>query len=318
MTLKSVPATEALLNQAALQLVNGSRAKVSRTINQLREEFFLLKQQIDKAQWQALTQELLHHPITKLLAEAPQIEHSKKWPRGYRGDALMMDLIYGTGQTGKKLAHTSNLGRSIHETQADWPTHRAAIRRLRTIAHALDEQAARTNYPMAILSVACGHLRELSFSHTWQNQQFARWVAMDQDSHSLKLIQESRGTDRLEFWEKSIVSLLRHPQTQQFDFIYAAGLYDYLKKRPARLLTTQLFEMLRPGGRLLVANFTPNTREMGFLEAFMDWPLIYRDLADMTELAAVLPQMNAHFRVFYDLPNENNRLVYLEVTRKNA
>lgn len=317
MTLKSIPATEELLNQASLQLVNGSRSKVSRTINQLREEFFLLKQRIGKTQWQALTQELRHHPITKLLAEAPQIEHSRRWPRGYRGDAQMMDLIYGTGQTGKKLAHTSPLGRSIHETQADWATHRAAVRRLRTIAHAVDEQAETASYPIAILSVACGHLRELAFSHTWQNQQFARWVAMDQDSRSLKLIQEEIGSTCLEYWEKSIVWLLRHPQTQQFDFIYAAGLYDYLKKPTAQLLTAQLFDMLRPGGRLLVANFTTNTIEMGFLEAFMDWPLIYRNMAEMTELASVLPPEQAQFRINYDLSNENNRLIYLEVTRKN-
>ncbi|MBX2871213.1 MAG: class I SAM-dependent methyltransferase [Saprospiraceae bacterium] len=317
MTLQSIPATAQLLQQSGQALAQGSRSKVSGTLNHLCQALFQLKQELGDTQWQALRKELVEHPITALLSEAPQIKHSQEWPRGYRGDAYMMDLIYGTGRTGEQLAHTSRLGKSIHETQADWATHRAAIRRLRTIAHAVDEQAQKVGKPIAILSVACGHLRELSFCHTWQTQQFERWVAMDQDPRSLALIREKPTNDRLELWEKSIVSLLRQPQTQQFDFIYAAGLYDYLQDRTAKLLTSRLFELLRAGGKLLVANFTPNTLEMGFLEAFMDWPLIYRNMANMTDLAGGLPEGMAQFKVYHDLPNENNRLVYLEVTRKN-
>ena len=54
---------------------------------------------------------------------------------------------------------------------------------------------------------------------------------------TLKSIQTEIGSNRFEYWEKSIAPLLRHPQTQQFDFIYAAGLYNYRKKRTAQLLT---------------------------------------------------------------------------------
>ena len=53
------------------------------------------------------------------------------------------------------------------------------------------------------------------------------------------------------------------------DLIYAAGLYDYLGDAIAIQLTSRLLQMLAPGGggRLLIANFNPDLRDIGYLEA---------------------------------------------------
>lgn len=309
---------QALFDQAFTLLQQGSRKQVQQAITMLCEELFLLKQKLPAQQWANLPPVALQHPINTLLRQAPQIRYSQQWSRGYRGDAAMMDLIYSMGQSGQQLAQCTQLGQYIHEAQEDWATHRAALRRLRSIAKAIDLHTQQLNRPLAILSVACGHLREVSFCHTWHSQNFARWVAMDQDAASLEVIKSLPRSERMEYWQQSITALLRRPQAQQFDFIYAAGLYDYLSEKVAKLLTQRLFELLRPGGQLLVANFTPETQEMAFLEAFMDWPLIYRNTADLTKIAATLPGESAQFRIYQDLLNEQNRLVYLEVTRKNV
>jgi hypothetical protein len=74
-----------------------------------------------------------------------------------------------------------------------------------------------------------------------------------------------------------------------------------------------MLEMLRPGGRVLVANFAPNLRDIGYMESFMAWNLIYRDERDMATIASGLPQdLVARQRLFRD-PHDN--IVYLEVTR---
>ena len=74
-----------------------------------------------------------------------------------------------------------------------------------------------------------------------------------------------------------------------FDLVYSAGLYDYLNDETARTVTAAMFRSLRPGGRLLVANFAPELRDIGYMEAIMDWRLIYRDEAALATLASGIP-----------------------------
>jgi hypothetical protein len=96
-------------------------------------------------------------------------------------------------------------------------------------------------------------------------------------------------------------------------FVYAAGLYDYLHQPLAARLTRVMFDMLRPGGRLLVANFAPSLRDVGYMEAYMAWELIYRDEAAMRALAQEIPpEAIGGIHLFRD-PHEN--IVFLEVVR---
>ena len=70
--------------------------------------------------------------------------------------------------------------------------------------------------------------------------------------------------------------------------------------------------MLKPGGRLLVANMTPDT-EAGYLEAFMDWWMVYRNEDDMRSLADAIPaRALASMRTFR---NPGSHIVFLEVVK---
>ena len=48
-----------------------------------------------------------------------------------------------------------------------------------------------------------------------------------------------------------------------------------------------LFEALKPGGRLVIANFLPNDSS-GFMEAFLEWDLIYRTQQEIMDIAGDL------------------------------
>ena len=50
-----------------------------------------------------------------------------------------------------------------------------------------------------------------------------------------------------------------------------------------------MFRSLRPGGRLIVANFAPELRDIAYMEAIMDWRLIYRDETALVTLASGIP-----------------------------
>ena len=64
---------------------------------------------------------------------------------------------------------------------------------------------------------------------------------------------------------------------------------------------------------MLIPNFLAGVRDTGYMEAFMDWRLIYRDQADMHALAAALPQDDvASYRVFDD---RHDAITYLLVNK---
>ena len=99
------------------------------------------------------------------------------------------------------------------------------------------------------------------------------------------------------------------------DLVYAAGLFDYLPDSLARRLTRRMFEMLRPDGRLLLANFAPDSAGREYMEAFMHWNLIYRDEDEVEALAVGLPaeRISAR-RVFRDFAGN---IVYLDIRRSS-
>ncbi len=70
----------------------------------------------------------------------------------------------------------------------------------------------------------------------------------------------------------------------RFDCIYSLGLFDYLKDRVAARLMEWFWSLLNPGGSILIPNFHPETLGRGWLEAVMDWWLVYR-----TELGMAAP-----------------------------
>ncbi len=74
-----------------------------------------------------------------------------------------------------------------------------------------------------------------------------------------------------------------------------------------------MFNMLAPGGTMLVANFTPHSAGRYFMEAFMDWRLIYRDEFQMKALTQeIAPQEVASLHTSVDL---FGNIAYLEIKK---
>ena len=75
-----------------------------------------------------------------------------------------------------------------------------------------------------------------------------------------------------------------------------------------------MFCMLRSGGRLLAVNFAPNSPEIGYMEACMDWWLTYRDEGQMRFLSKEVRVGDIRReRLFRD---DFNNLVFLEIQKR--
>jgi extracellular factor (EF) 3-hydroxypalmitic acid methyl ester biosynthesis protein len=225
------------------------------------------------------------HPVREFIHQDPFTRRSFEKPRGYAGDAVLIDYIYGVPHREHELHDATPLGRWLYNYTSNSLAPRAVRRRMHLISELIDRVCVDRPRPR-ILSIASGHMRELQFSHAARAGVFEDIVAFDQDASSLAEVKFTIGSKSIKIVQGSISRLLvgRH-DFQDFDLVYAAGLFDYLEERAARRLTKMMFEMLKPGGTLLVANFLSHIDAIGYMESFMGWNLIFRTRSQITSLA---------------------------------
>lgn len=251
------------------------------------------------------------HPLKQLLIQDPYTRRSVEKPRGYSGDAPLIDYLY---RLGAPAPSDTYLGREIFWTFMDFSACQSVRWRALHLAGKIDEVFQINQKPINILSLASGHLRELNYVHDF-DQKVASFYAIDQDASSNEEARRSLPYSQLDIREESILSVIRkkYKPNCSLDFIYSAGLCDYLNDKVANRLFTSCFNLLAPGGTLLVANFAPGLVEQAYMEAFMDWHLIYRDEKQMEGLLDQIPGHQIREIKLYRDPMEN--VVYLEVIK---
>ncbi|AHG89068.1 methyltransferase type 12 [Gemmatirosa kalamazoonensis] len=263
--------------------------------------------------WRAFAEDVcLGHPLAGVMHQDPFLWRAFEKPRGYPGDAGMLDLIYGAVPLPEG---TTPLGAALNAVTMRSPSATSVRERCDLLVDAIDEAAARAGGRGArVLSVACGHLREAQRASAVLGGGVASFHALDQDPISIGLLQREHAALGVTPVLGSVRDVLtRRVAYTGLTLAYAAGLYDYLPTPVAASLTARLFEMLAPGGRLLVANFCPELRDIGVMESYMAWRLIYRDEAEMGEIAAAVPGAEiARQRTFRD---GGGNVVYLEIEK---
>ena len=237
--------------------------------------------------WRGLVDDVVRtHPAWPVALENPFVHRCSSKPRGYAGDAVMLDFIYRHPANQGLVKQATPRGRALMDACLTTPAPRAVRNRCRLLADEIDAVCTR-NPKAEILSIACGHLREAEHSAALADGSFGRFVALDQDAESLATVARDHGPLGIETAPGSVKTVIARGRQDlgQFDFIYAAGLYDYLSDRLGGRLLSSMFTMLKPGGKLWIANFAPDIADVGFMEGVMDWWLIFRDAAAMRTLA---------------------------------
>jgi hypothetical protein len=206
------------------------------------------------------------------------------------------------------------MAEAIFRYAASAPASSAVRARRRIIARLIDQIAEQTASPR-ILSIAAGHLREAALSQAVREGRIKELIALDQDKESLATITNAYGNYPIKTRQGSVKSLLSPKlAVGRFDLVYAAGLFDYLSQRLAQKLTRVMFDLLHPGGQMLVTNFVPLIPDIGYMESFMDWHLIYRTHEEMFDLAAMIPaEAIGDLRVFTEA---DRNLLFLQITKK--
>lgn len=231
---------------------------------------------------------LRDHPLHAVLMEDPYTARAFSKPRGYAGDAQLIDMIYDLAPPDE----TGSRGRDLFSVTIGFPVSQSVRDRRNQAAAALEREWRAGK---RICALACGHLRE---ADGLIGQDLSNIIAVDQDPLSLAQL-EARLGGGIELVEANVLHYLRRAarEGQKFDYIYTLGLTDYFDDRAMRLLHKLMRDCLAPGGTMLVANFVPDHIAVGWMDAVMDWHLVYRTEAELRGFAA---EIGMHARIWRD------------------
>jgi extracellular factor (EF) 3-hydroxypalmitic acid methyl ester biosynthesis protein len=239
--------------------------------------------------------------IHPLILRAPFVYRTFVKPLGYAGDYEMVNQILGDPRQGPSTYF--QLVNYMFLQAGVAVAHRNRIDILRNRLDDLAASAMQTGRPMRVLNVGCGPAVEIQrFARDNPHSDMLEFVLVDFSEETLeytrqRLEEASRPTGRklnLTLQHESVNQLLKRAARSQrvapeegFDYVYCAGLFDYLTDKVCTRLIEYFIARSRPGGRILVTNVHSSNPERNWMEHFLEWHLIYRDEAG---LVRALPQ----------------------------
>jgi extracellular factor (EF) 3-hydroxypalmitic acid methyl ester biosynthesis protein len=218
-------------------------------------------------------------------------------PAGYAGDAELMVMIYAEEYVG-----ASTFNQLMHWHGIATPAAQAVRSRRRLVPRMLRGVLARFPdlgaHGFRFLSLACGPACELEDVFL-EPDDLARFDVslLDQDPRALELARgtvrrvESRGRGgmRVHYHQDSVRTMLRTRDLRrrfgEHHFVYSMGLFDYLTAPVARAVLAKTYELLVPGGVLVIGNFHERTPTRLHMDYWGDWPLTYRSETSLRGLA---------------------------------
>jgi extracellular factor (EF) 3-hydroxypalmitic acid methyl ester biosynthesis protein len=227
---------------------------------------------------------------------SPFMTRTNLKPRGYAGDSEMMTMIYSNGYWGD-----STFAKLMHKHPVEQPAAQAVRNRRALIAKMLprfkEVCPLKPKERLRALSVACGPACEIQDVVVSEgHSEVYHFTLLDQDRHAL--LEAAKSVDRIEkrlgskvtvdYLNESVRTMLTTPKLKnkwgQFHFIYSMGLFDYLTPPVAKAVLGKLYQILKPGGEMVIGNFHVANSNRIYMEYWLDWVLYYRTEQEFVDL----------------------------------
>ena len=199
-------------------------------------------------------------------------------PLGYAGDYALIDKIYTYEKSGNPLYRTWD--NYFHHNEAT----EAVRNRKAYFKKQLNQKLEGKKDTLNLLNVASGPARDLYELYQGIDAKKLKSTCVDIDQRAIDFATELCGpfNNQINFVNKNI---LRFNSTEKFDVIWSAGLFDYFEDRIFVLALKRMLSLLKPGGEIIVGNFSKDNSSRGYMELFGEWYLIHRSQGELTRLA---------------------------------
>ncbi|MCV0439200.1 MAG: SAM-dependent methyltransferase [Hydrogenophaga sp.] len=248
------------------------------------------------------------HP---LMLRAPFVYRTFAKPLGYAGDYEMVNQILADPRQGNSTYF--QIINAFFLKAAVAQAHRNRIDILVDYLGRAAAVAKQEGRKVRVLNVACGPAVEIQrFIESDPNADSLEFTLLDFSEPTLEYTRGciDRAAQRggravaVEYVHESVHQLLKRASKREdslnssvFDFVYCAGLFDYLTDKVCSRLLDYFVVRTRPGGSVMVTNVHSANPQKNVMEHLLEWHLIYRDEAG---LQAVLPEPRVDTRIFTD------------------
>ncbi len=238
--------------------------------------------------------------IHPLILRAPFVYRTFAKPMGYAGDYEMVNQMLSDPREGSstyfQIVNTLFLQAAVARA------HRNRIDILDGYLAGFKTPAEDDSEPICVLNVGCGPAIEIQrLIATHPTPERLAFTLMDFSEETLAYTQSRieeacarRGVQiQVEWINESVHNLLkrasgsatRRLDDRKFDFVYCAGLFDYLSEKVCQRLLQYFAARTKPQGTILVTNVHSSNPEKNTMEHLLEWHLIYRDEAAMQRIA---------------------------------
>ncbi|HEY8270068.1 MAG TPA: class I SAM-dependent methyltransferase [Pseudobdellovibrionaceae bacterium] len=240
-----------------------------------------------------LATDFIREQLGPYIYGAPFAARAFHKPRGYAGDYEMMNHLYRAEVTGKTL-----FDQCMHKYLVGEPAGVAVKNRGYYLVEKIKQifEVHSSQEPLKIISVASGPAMEQQLFLQNYKEFYGRPVSftcLDQDEESLKYAQKHIGSiDRFvksgfkfNFKNLAIRNVIAGGLPEKdYALVYSAGLFDYFTEPVAQMAAQKMLACIKPGGKLIIGNFSTDNPTTPLMELCLDWNLIYRSKEDLERM----------------------------------
>lgn len=248
---------------------------------------------------QPLHRSYIKRQIHPLVLCSPFIYRTFQKPLGYAGDYEMVSMMLRDPYEGSSM-FAKILNRLFLDT-APVVAHRNRIVYLKQRLHDETERMAKQGKVARIFNLGCGPAQEvqnyLIDDPLSDNSDFLLLDFNDEtitntsrDLEGLRTRHRRRTGIKLE--KRSVHQILKESartgagfEPGSYDFVYCAGLFDYLSDRICRRLLEVFYDLVAPGGLLVATNVDISNPSRNWMEYVLEWHLVYRNKEQFIKIA---------------------------------
>ncbi len=233
--------------------------------NLTKEEIFKINKRMPKIFGPAYVNSVVGHATIK--------------PHGYPGDFEIIDKMY-------RLEHSQLKEYVKWDRLYHWHSAAKGVVNRKTYFKTEIKEKIKNKKKgqLHVMNIACGPGRDVFELFEEEGADRLHFEFVDADINAILYATKLnyKYLPNITFHKRNIFKL---ETNKKVDFIWSGGLFDYFDDKTFVAMIAKIQNFLKPGGEMVIGNFSPRNPTRGYMELFLGWYLYHRSEQDLIDLA---------------------------------